>query len=182
MRNLDHFVPQFPDVTEINGIWHLKNINTEAALLRKGLSTQFMFATSVIYSTVTQLYALGFHPLALMRNNNPVHGGEKRLITFWWKQLRKTQKITVTPIPKHYIMTTVEVPDLAAGCCGFKLLEDKIPLTPYFSLLRMPLAMPEPRLQQLSHEGYRLIDTGSLATFWLNGDPIGGGRYEKIGF
>jgi hypothetical protein len=177
MKNLDYFVPQFPDVTEINGIWHLKDITSERSLRLKALRTQFMFATSVNYSNIGQLKVLDFHPLARMTNRNPVHEKEGgRFITFWWKRLRNAQKIAITPQPKHYIMTTVEVPDLAAGCCGFKILEDRIPLTPYFSLLRMPLAMPEPRIQQLNHAGYRLIDTGSLATFWLNGDPIGGGK------
>jgi hypothetical protein len=179
MKNLDYFVPQFPDVTEINGIWNLIGTNTEAALRRKGLPTQFMFATSATYSMVRDLETFNFRPLARMTNRNPVHEKEEgRFITFWWKRLRNTQKIVVKPEPKHYIMSTVDVPDLAAGCCGFKLLEGKIPLTPYFSLLRMPLAMPEPRVQQLSHAGYRLIDTGSLATFWLNGDPLEVGKYE----
>ena len=145
-------------------------------LLSVVLPTQFIFATSAIYSRVEPLRRLEFTPLAKMTNCNPNHRGEERNIIFWWKRLLDVQTKPINPKPIHYENYGKPVENLSAGCCGFKILQSRLPLTPYFSLIRMPLALKKTDLTRLKKHGYRLIDTGSFATFWLNGDPIRGGQ------
>jgi hypothetical protein len=183
MVDTSWLIPQFPDTTELKGIYHLNadpyrnTPKVTLTLLEKWIPpTQFIFATSAPQNLTEQLIALEFKPLSKMKNCSPAHKYETRILTFWWKKMLDKQEAPVPVRRECYPMSSIPRDNLCASSCGFKLFENRVPAAPFFSLLRMPLDLSEAQLACLKKRGYYHIDTGSFATFWLNGDPIGGGK------
>lgn len=165
-------VPQFQDLTEIPG-GYIVGI--------KRLQTEFAFAVAAPGQNFKDLSDYGFKHLADMNNWWPTHAGENRKLEFWWLK-QDAANLEKAPMRRgwcYYEHGSSEEAalkrQLASSGCGFKLAQPPISKKEhyrFFTLLRMPIVVSPLRLKLLKEMNYRHIDTGKLASYWLNGwDP-----------
>ena len=82
------------------------------------------------------------------------------------------------------VVTDIICQSLAGSGCGFKLIDKtflkdcdyKCDLRArsfyrFFTLIRMPLELNKKEAKFMEDYNYRLLDTGKLATYWVNGWP-----------
>jgi hypothetical protein len=182
----NNFITQFPDLTEINYMrdsWktayvtpkHLEEIKTEFIF--------FVKATGVSDNAVE----LGFKPVSAMNNWYCAHRAEKRRMMFYWMRNPNPQVEPQKPrrtswgINRGMENYPPHIPDrktlsqdqfLAASGCGFMIGEPPFVwdlMHRFHTLMRMPIKVPQPQVEELVKHGYRLLDTGSLASYWING-------------
>jgi len=161
-------VIQYPDLTEV---LHPSNYSRS--------ETEFIFYLQApLSNTPYTLKGKGFTPVASMNNWWPTHAGEERRLTLWWLKVPtnagnevkagrnrwgySSAKDKYSQIEKH----------LAKSGCGLKIGEPPL-LSKYFhkffTLMRMPLDIKPIQQKWLTRHNYRHIDTGAMASYWVNG-------------
>jgi hypothetical protein len=145
--------------------------------LRWEIDTEFAFVTT--YKACDELKAtldiLGFKSIGIMNNWYPVHAKEIRPIEFWWTRIHEGPNVKAqVPAPHHYGYGAegVHGGHLQSGGCGFQFtappLKYKV-FWRFFTALRMPLKPSGISLWWLERHNFRKFDTGTFATFWVNG-------------
>ena len=142
---------------------------------------------------------LGLTKVASMNNWWPSHCGQERRLNLWWRHFpnkpntEHDHKLTRWCFgegeynPKfmdepNNKSTQIICQSLAGSGCGFKLINDKFlkdanykcdmrgrSFYRFFTLIRMPLKLNGMQKQFMEEYHYRLLDTGKLATYWVNG-------------
>lgn len=169
----------FPDLAEIRSGTLAENANLAS------IPTEFVFCTTGTFvnsNQVETILSLGFKEVGAMKNWHWIHHNEwTKPIRLFWKRIHsvKDAKPVLQLNPSHFSARsentcqyhTSQVPLLQWNGCGMKLGEKptRHSFYRYFGLLRLPLKLSKRRLRWLKYANYRLIDTGSQATFWNNG-------------
>jgi hypothetical protein len=171
-------IVQFPDLTEWSGLGE----NHDPVHIR----TEFAFGVAAPGSSTDKLTAAGFQHVSSMNNWWPTHKGQDRELKLYWKKFDDkgiVPELEFT-LKKWCIWKAVEdaevkadstycvKKDLAASGCGFKIAQPplkRISFYRFFSLLRMPLQPMKVQVKWLGANHFRLLDTGTQASFWCNG-------------
>lgn len=168
-----NLVPQFQDLTEGTGLGCHENPQLKKQL--KELKTEFVFGVSAVGQSGEYLKQYGFKHLATMNNWWPTHAGENRRMDFYWLKQEDAPNLPKVPERKTWGYNSQYKSlseQLASGGCGFKLGEAPICMKEhyrYFTLMRLPVKVSPLRQVLLAKMNYKLIDTGKLASYWLNG-------------
>lgn len=168
-------VVQFPDVTEYYYQYDMSPKASEA------VKTEFAFNLGAFRNHSAEAEDIGLKPVSTMMNWWPTHAGEIRPLTLFWGRAIYDNGIP-QPTNRTYWRFARQDPvwnkivfDLAASGCGLKIAEPplkKEKFHRFFTLLRMPLKLAPIQVKWMAKYNFRLIDTGRLATFWVNGwDP-----------
>jgi hypothetical protein len=176
-------LPQFPDLTEVKDLYYESNFAPEKI---RALKTEFAFAVTGPNSNIAEnrLMHVGFKAISQMNNWWSSHAGESRCLTFYWKKWDRpnlqgsVERVTWQNqkyIKGEILSSLPPYGHLASGGCGLKLLENflsKKHAYRFFTLQRMPLEPTALQLKKLASLNYRLVDSGKLASYWINGwDP-----------
>ena len=159
---------QFPDLTELRG----PNIYEKP-------KTEFVFYLKAI-GDCKEAERAGMTPISCMNNWWPTHCGEKRKLTLYWMrnpgsdgtpQSTNRRKWTYSSYRSTEAFAKVEAHMGATGC-GLKIGEPPLKVSlfhKFFTLMRMPVEVKPAQVKWLTRHNYRLIDTGKLASYWVNG-------------
>jgi hypothetical protein len=173
---------QAPDVTEIlsHGL-----VNLTEDSLREKVKTEFAWVvtSSAVTGKITidALERLKFKEISRMSNHYPGHKGQRHHLTFWWKRVHDKSKV-LGPIQRTYWCEVDKW--TTSGGCGFKMGEPPfkgslIQLTNFFSLIRIPNTKNVLKYEKIiAKHNFQRVDTGELATFFVNGWRRGW-SYEK---
>lgn len=198
MAQINH-VAQFPDLTEIlftNESWRTICVNEDTL---KDIKTEFIFHVHAV-SEAPSLVEVGFKPVSCMNNWFSAHRKEWRRMTLYWKRNplfegekqeatrvcwgvndRQLRNADITPyayrVPDYARLPGYQGDSeyLAGSGCGFNLGE--LPFVEhsfhrFFTLMRMPVRVKLGDKKWLVERGYRLLDRGKFASYWINGwDP-----------
>lgn len=182
-------ITQFNDLTEVSVAafgaskgkrWDGEYYYPELNGGKPDIKTEFAFGTA---RTVLpdNMKAYGFEHKRTMINWWPTHLYEKvPLFFFWWKNPKPSRPQTLKATrqswgEKYYNdYKYMGKYDTQATGCGFKLGE--LPLVSYkwyhyFTLLRLPKLDYIHNIQKawLKQRHFKLLDEGSVSTFWING-------------
>lgn len=158
---------QFPDLTEL--MWGPYGRYTVPTF-----KTEFSFYieapghTAEVHNNLTQAE---FQPVSCMNNWWPSHCSRARKLVLWWRKHNKRAK----PQPTTRAKWCTTLSHMAGSGCGFKIGE--LPLKAnlfhrFFTLMRMPVEVSEDQQAWLKKHNFRHLDTGSLASYYVNGwDP-----------
>ena len=173
-------IVQFPDLTEFPCSSELARVNS--------VQTEFAFYLGALvdesYNGIKDATRFGFTAISRMNNWWPTHNGENRALTLYWKRChdRSGGPLEVVVMRMQWPRSRDFKRDfksitkhLAASGCGFKIGEPPLKAElfhRFFTLMRMPVKVSPIRVKWLTAHNYRLIDTGKLASYWVNGwDP-----------
>lgn len=169
-------IVQFPDLTEWSGLGDDYD--------PKYVRTEFAFGVAAPGSLTGNITAAGFQHVSSMNNWWPTHKGQDRELKLYWKKFdgkgilpelevtRKKWCVWKEEDAAKGDKTYYVKKDLAASGCGFKIAQPplkRISFYRFFSLLRMPLQPMKVQLKWLTTNHFRLLDTGTQASFWCNG-------------
>lgn len=196
-------VYQFPDLAEIDGLSHISPSELNDC------RAEFVFGTTLCtphfqsqYSsdnkksaTMNSAEKTGMQLLSVMHNWWPSHSYEAdkgRPLAFYWKRLKKD-------IPDNYDfpeatrqtwgygrqdkLYRMHEKHLQRSGCGFKIGIPPLKVqyyARYFTLLRMPIKLKKVQLRWMKDFNFRHIDTGKLASYWINGWTMEEYNYRKI--
>jgi hypothetical protein len=169
------FTPQFQDLTEGTQIGEYRNTLKESL---KNLKTEFIFGVAAPGQDASYLKDFGFKHLSTMNNWFYSHSGQTRPLSFYWLKREGAKNLDEAPTRKVWcggeVLPTINGA-LSYGGCGFKLgvapLSRKLHYQA-FTLLRLPIEVSRVQAKLLKKLHYRHIDTGKLASYWINGwDP-----------
>ena len=197
------FTVQFPDLTELRASdvggevssWH-------TPIDPNSVTTQFAFAVTVgkcgITSghTIEGLKKADYKIVSCANNWWPSHIDEKenRELQFWWKRFEKNttsqtsnrtswcNEDNMEGYASRYKIDSLRC-RLAENGCGFALL--KFPRKKpwirreYFGLFRTALNPRPYQVHWLKANNYRLLDTGFMSQYWINGWPPEEFSFEK---
>jgi len=155
------------------------------------LRTEFAFTIAATYSN-TPKYAdkVGLVHKATGRNWWPSHLDEWRELKFYWMRNKYFVEVKVPKRRESWYSDAMDywndvtIPkfpkDIQATGCGFKVVNDKVTpgkLLGYFTLVRLTKKPNKLQLSLLDKFGYRKLDEGKLAEYWINGlEP---GKYKQ---
>lgn len=165
---------QYPDLTECYNIGY-EPVDVES------IGTEFAFGVAAPGQRISILKEMGFEHVSSMNNWWPTHKGQDRELKLMWRKLegRPNNPAKVKRLRWGYgdskdVFQYISK-DLAYGGCGFKIAQPPLKRASFyrfFTLLRMPLQPTKVHHSWLKMNHFRLLDTGTLATFWCNGwDP-----------
>jgi hypothetical protein len=166
-------IPQFQDLTEWYGV--SDGYNVQESL--KAIKTEFTFAVAAPSQNIGYLIKEGFNHLSSMNNWWPSHCGQNRELKFLWLKKEGILNLAKAPLRSSWGFGDERKEkylsdQLAKGGCGFKLAIPPIASKDhyrYFTLMRLPVRVSSLRQKLLAKLNYRLIDTGKLASYWVNG-------------
>lgn len=183
-------VTQFPDLTEILFMAESWKVATPTEEDMKKIKTEFIFYVAALKLSPSAV-ELGFKPVSCMNNWFSAHRRQQRRMTLYWMRNPHSDEEPQPAYriawgggyyaegklpPKPYIVDRTkglsEYSFLAASGCGFNIGEppfDKGTCYQFPTLMRMPVEVLRPEAQELVKHGYRLLDTGKLASYWVNG-------------
>lgn len=199
------FYPQFKDLTEVPHMnlcyYPKKSIQKEMyETLRDKIETEFTFWVASVEADLDYALEAGFKPVSKMNNWWPSHNGEDRPMTLMWLKLPDKKNLAVAPqrnrwyYDRHYYggRYTPILVNLAGSGCGFKLADNPVlgrrTMKPtgfyrFFTLLRMPLKLGAIQQKWMTLNNFRLLDTGTMSTYWVNGwEPEKYDIYEEYKF
>lgn len=167
----------FPDLAE------LRSGNLGGGEDLSTIPTEFVFCTTgTTVGSVSALLKLGFEEVGAMKNWHWIHHNEwTKPIRLFWKRIHsvKEAKPYNKLNPQHFSAAhenicdyhRSQVPLLQRNGCGMKLGEKptRHSFYRYFGLLRLPIKPSKRQLRWLKYANYRLIATGSMASYWNNG-------------
>lgn len=175
---------QFPDLTEFNTPYE---IDKETV---KKVKTEFAFYLSSLDSGrkhIAILKPLGFTSVSVMNNWWPTHYGEERPLTLYWK--RCNDGTGKSPVCRRRIWWGMAIAEyeqirqhLAGSGCGLKIGEPPLKAElfhKFFTLMRLPVVVSPPQKKWLLTHNYRHLETGKLASYWINGWKPGEYCIEK---
>lgn len=178
LERSDYICTQYPDLTELvyssNGVKkHVKETKTE-----------FIFHLSAPHNyIVTKSYLLdaGFQKVSCMNNWWPSHRGEERTLTLFWMRApngllepqccKRKAWMNYSPMHDSYFHGQ----HMALSGCGFKIGVPPLGefatarFHQFFTLMRMPVIVKPLNLKWLKKHNYRHLDTGFMASYWING-------------
>lgn len=170
-------VIQFPDLTEID---YAKDMTQESI---KQIKTEFIFHLAAPYYEGINKTKFGFKAVSCMNNWWPSHAGENRKLTLWWMRspgFLEGPQIADRKVWPSYCLADRKygkiVKWLSHTGCGLKIGEPPFTVklfdtqfNRFFTLLRMPLIVSPLKQRFLASRNYRHLDTGKLASYWING-------------
>lgn len=180
---------QFPDLTEIeymNDSYCGYGPSPENV---KAIKTEFIFFVKAL-GTSENAIALGLKPVSCMNNWYNAHRCEWRKMTLYWMRNPNFVDEPQTPTRTNwginrghydeykwhpYVLDRTKLTQdsfLAASGCGFALGEPpfvKKCFYQFHTLMRMPVEVKPIEKRWLLKHNYRLLDTGKLASYWVNG-------------
>ena len=163
-------IPQFQDLTEVRSIGYEKDREIDS------IQTEFSFIVAAPGQCIKYHVARDFQHISSMNNWWPSHSGQNRELKFLWKRNKNGNNLEREPERVHWDFCDTRYKQLsaqlAAGGCGFKLAVPPISFKEhyrYFTLMRMPVVVSPFRQKFLEKLNYHLIDTGKLASYWING-------------
>lgn len=164
-------VTQFPDLTEIK----YTSVVTQEDI--REVKTEFMFFLKAPHSSGIPAEGLGLKPVSMMNNWWPSHNGENRALTLYWARVPHSEGIPQLAERKRWEYSSTEAyadieQHLAASGCGLKIGEPPLEVAlfhRFFTLMRMPVEVKLIQKRWLTKHNYRLLDTGKLASYWVNG-------------
>jgi hypothetical protein len=156
---------QYPDLTELRYPTPYEVPKTEFACYVKAITS------------CKEAEKQGMKPVSCMNNWWPTHCGENRTMTLYWMRV-PTSDGTPQVLSRHRwhfssasVFAKIEEHMGATGC-GFKIGEPPLRVSlfhRFFTLMRMPVEAKPIQVKWLTLHNYRLIDTGKLASYWVNG-------------
>jgi hypothetical protein len=166
----------YPDLSELESCMGVENSGEE-------IQTEFSFTVAAPYSSSPKhAKEHGFEHMATGRNWWPTHLYEWREMKFYWRKAKEFKEIE---IPKNraswyrrndfqwnYIKIPQFASDIQASGCGFKVVNNAITparLMGYFTLVRMTTKPLQKHLNLFERLGYRKLDEGKIAEYWING-------------
>lgn len=173
---MEDIVAQFQDLTEGHGIY-APHPNTADNV--RNIQTEFAFAISSPTQSGAYLEKYGFAHLSSMNNWWPSHAGQSRELKFYWRKDPKAPNLDKKPQRmnwgRDYYDSRKEgklSKQLALSGCGFKLATGPVTIKEhyrFFTLMRLPIEPTKTQKALLEKLHYRHIDTGRLASYWING-------------
>jgi hypothetical protein len=193
----ENFTVQFPDLTEINWMRDSWKAGVVTPKHLAEIKTEFIFFVRAVGVSQNAM-ELGFKPVSAMNNWYYAHKCEARRMLFYWMRNPNPQVEEQKPyrcswginryydnhLPPHVPNRENPSQDtfLAASGCGFMIGEppfEKKWFHRFHTLMRMPVAVPRPQAKELVQHGFRLLDTGKLASYWINGWALDQYSYQK---
>lgn len=169
---------QYPDLTELK----YASARTEKHI--EETKTEFIFHLSAPHNyDLRKSYILdaGFQEVSCMNNWWPSHRGEKRTLTLFWMRApnglvepqpcKRKAWLNYRSANEHYFHGQ----HLAWSGCGFKIGVPPLGefattrFHRFFTLMRMPVIVKPLNLKWLKKHNYRHLDTGFMASYWING-------------
>lgn len=163
-------ITQFPDLTELK---YTSSVTEENI---RNVKTEFMFYLKGPLGSGNSVTQQGLKPVSIMNNWWPTHCGENRALTLYWGRVPHSEGIAQPATRKTWgyfsgAFTTIEQ-HLAASGCGLKIGEPPFKVAlfhRFFTLMRMPVVVTPIQQRWLKKHNYRLLDTGKVASYWING-------------
>lgn len=163
---------QFPDLAELDSLYETTNADIDA------IKTEFIFYLKSPIRSADPL-KLGFKAVSRMNNWWPSHNGESRGLTLYWMRAPQSQGEPQAAERRrwgHYYESKSKYKlieqHLASSGCGLKIGEPPLKVSlfnRFFTLMRMPVTVTPLQKRWLTRYNYRHLDTGKLATYWING-------------
>lgn len=200
------YVIQYPDLMEVSSIAYDKDtlfktqgtefaFNTCLCNIHQSVQDNEYGNSKRKNEQMLSAEELGFKAISVMHNWWPSHYYEadkgRPLVFYWQRLIDKVPDNHKFPIAKRktwcygagradYEFHEI---DLQSSGCGFKIGVPPLSINKFarfFTLLRMPIEPHKIQLGWLKQFNFRLIDTGKLASYWINGWPIETYNYRKI--
>lgn len=172
---MDSIVPQFEDLTEGRGLFNCAGTTEENV---KAIKTEFSFAVAAPSQGGEYLEKYGFRHVSTMNNWWPTHAGQNRALKFFWRKDEKAPNLPKKPARISWQMGNYQdkakrlALQLAHSGCGFKLCTPPVTMKDhyrFFTLMRLPIEPTDSQVKLLKKLNYRHLDTGRLASYWING-------------
>ena len=172
------FYVQYPDLTECSGMTYDHDYPGRTVQGRLDcIKTEFAFGVLAPGQKPEFIQEMGFKHVSSMNNWWPTHRGQNRELKLMWRKFDGRPLLDVAqrvqwhyndPGDKFYPVAK----DLSQSGCGLKLAQPPLKRASfyrYFTLLRMPLEPTRTQAIWLKHNHFRLLDTGTHASYWCNG-------------